>query len=154
MFWKGSGGTSQMSSWRITGIFGNSGYSCAPKLFGPSTVCNALIFCICLFVLFCLTHKIVHAMGRKCRKTTSLASMCVVRAAGWLRVTWPPGRNCWKGFPSCLWFSFLFLRHKPTKCWDTVFWDWFVFGLLGFIPTTTNVTLFFSAPLFPGVRNT
>lgn len=121
MFWKGSGRTSQMASWRITGIFGNSGYLCAPKLFGPSALCNALVFCIWLSVLFCLNHKIVHVMGRRCRKTTSLASICVVCAAGWLRVMWPPGRSCSKEFLSCLWFFFLFLQHKHTKCWDTVF---------------------------------
>lgn len=82
LFWKGSGGTSQRASWRITGTFGSSGYSCAPSLFGPSTLCNALVFCIC--DLFCLNHKLVHAMGRKCRKTTSLAFSCVCCVCCWL----------------------------------------------------------------------
>lgn len=85
MFWKGNGGSSQMASWRITGIFGNPGYSCVPKLFGASALYNVLIFCICLCVLVCLNHKVVNSMGRKWRETTSSASMCVqcMLLAGW-----------------------------------------------------------------------
>lgn len=81
-------------------------------------------------------------MGRKCRKTTSLASMCVVCAAGWLRVTWPPGRNCWKRFPG---FDFSFFSYSINI--QSVETQFSKMGLClicwVFFPTTTNITLFF-----------